>query len=186
MPFLAIRSNGSIGSGPGGGRFPGGAPAASREDMRAVKPGRRYRMPRFALLAAAMSLAAPLAAGVPGEMDPVRIPNYRLIRPCVAVAGQPAPETLRQLGELGFRTVINIRTAGEGAEDEGEVVRSLGLRYVWIPVTPESLTLKDVEAIEAVVEDPAAGPVLFHCSSSNRVGGVWAVIQGRKGKSLEG
>ena len=27
--------------------------------------------------------------------------------------------------------------------------------------------------------------MLLHCASSNRVGGAWAVIQARKGKSLE-
>jgi hypothetical protein len=36
-----------------------------------------------------------------------------------------------------------------------------------------------------VLDDPSAGPVLLHCASSNRVGGVWAVIQARKGKALD-
>jgi protein tyrosine phosphatase (PTP) superfamily phosphohydrolase (DUF442 family) len=36
-----------------------------------------------------------------------------------------------------------------------------------------------------VLDDPSAGPVLLHCASSNRVGGVWAVIQSRKGKTLD-
>jgi protein tyrosine phosphatase (PTP) superfamily phosphohydrolase (DUF442 family) len=32
------------------------------------------------------------------------------------------------------------------------------------------------------LDEPSAGPILFHCASSNRVGGAWAVIQARKGK----
>jgi uncharacterized protein (TIGR01244 family) len=65
------------------------------------------------------------------------------------------------------------------------VVESQGLRYVSVPVKPASLSLADVATIETVLNDPAAGPVLFHCASSNRIGGVWAVIQARKGKPLD-
>ena len=36
-----------------------------------------------------------------------------------------------------------------------------------------------------MLNDPTAAPVLLHCASSNRVGAVWAVVQARKGKSLE-
>jgi uncharacterized protein (TIGR01244 family) len=72
-----------------------------------------------------------------------------------------------------------------GPANEREVVESQGLRYVSVPMTAASFSLADVEAVEKVIGDPAAGPVLFHCASSNRVGGTWAVIQARKGKSLD-
>jgi len=36
-----------------------------------------------------------------------------------------------------------------------------------------------------VLDDPAAAPVLFHCTTSNRVGAVWALVQVRKGRSLD-
>jgi protein tyrosine phosphatase (PTP) superfamily phosphohydrolase (DUF442 family) len=39
--------------------------------------------------------------------------------------------------------------------------------------------------VRAVLEDAAAGPVLVHCASGNRVGVVWAVIQGQQGKTVE-
>jgi uncharacterized protein (TIGR01244 family) len=136
------------------------------------------------LLLAAVLVAAPALGGVPETMDPTAIPNYRLIRPGVATAGQPSPETLARLGALGFRTVLNLRTEREGAAAERAVVESQGLRYVWVPVTPDTFSLADVEAVEKVLEDPSAGPILFHCGSSNRVGAVWAVIQSRKGKGL--
>ena len=64
------------------------------------------------------------------------------------------------------------------------MVEAQGLRYVSVPVTPETLSLADVEAVEKVLADAGARPVLLHCASSNRVGAVWAVIQARKGKSL--
>ncbi len=127
--------------------------------------------------------ASPLLAGVPETVEPAVIPAYRLIRPDLATAGQPSPDALARLREMGFKTVVNLRTEGEGAAAERAVVEAQGLRYVWIPVTPDTFGLGDVQAIEKVLDDPAAGPVLFHCSSSNRVGAAWAVIQARKGKN---
>jgi uncharacterized protein (TIGR01244 family) len=141
-------------------------------------------MKKSALLAATL-LAAPALAGVPETMEATRIPAYRLIRPGLAAAGQPSPETLAQLGALGFRTVVNLRTEREGAAEEKAVVESQGLRYVWVPVTPDTFSLADVEAVERVLDDAAAAPILLHCASANRVGAVWAVVQARKGNVLD-
>jgi uncharacterized protein (TIGR01244 family) len=138
------------------------------------------------LLFAALALgAASASAGVPQAVDPVVIPAYRLIRPGLAAAGQPTPEALKGLEGMGFRTVVNLRPEKEGPPDERAVVEAQGLRYVSIPVTPDTFSLADVEAVEKILDDPAAAPVLLHCASSNRVGGAWAVIQARKGKTLE-
>jgi uncharacterized protein (TIGR01244 family) len=138
----------------------------------------------LALLAAALVSTTPLSAGVPEAVDPSDIPNYRLVRPGLVFGGQPAPDALKRLGDMGFRTVINIRTVQEGAAEEGPIVRALGLDYHWVPVSPGSFSLEDVESIERVLEDAEAAPVLFHCASSNRVAAVWAVIQVRKGRTL--
>jgi protein tyrosine phosphatase (PTP) superfamily phosphohydrolase (DUF442 family) len=43
-----------------------------------------------------------------------------------------------------------------------------------------------VDAVRNALGDGAAGPVLLHCGSSNRVGAVWAVIQAQaKGLTVE-
>jgi len=137
------------------------------------------------LVVAAALGAASARAGVPEAVDPAAIPAYRLIHPGLAAAGQPTPEALQGLEGMGFRTVVNLRPETEGPADERAVVEAQGLRYVSIPVTADTFSLADVEALEKVLDDPAAAPVLLHCASSNRVGGAWAVIQARKGKSLE-
>jgi uncharacterized protein (TIGR01244 family) len=139
-------------------------------------------MKRLALLVAVLG-AAPAWAGVPEAVDPARIPAYQVLGIDLAAAGQPVPEALASLRDMGFRTVVNLRTEKEGAAEERAVVEAQGLRYVWVPVTPESFSLADVEAVEKVLADPSSGPVLLHCASSNRVGGVWAVVQARRGKS---
>jgi uncharacterized protein (TIGR01244 family) len=123
--------------------------------------------------------------GAPPPVDPTAIPKYHLVTPGLAIAGQPTPAALQGLKEMGFRTVVNLRSEKEGPADEKAVVEAQGLRYVSIPILPDTFSLADVQALEKVLEDPTASPVLVHCASSNRVGAAWAVIQARKGKSLE-
>ena len=128
--------------------------------------------------------AAAAGAEVPPAVEPALIPAYQLLRPGLAVAGQPSPDALARLGQMGFRTVVNLRSVAEGPADEQGVVEAQGLRYVSIPILPDTFSLADVAAVEKILDDPKAAPVLLHCASSNRVGATWAVIQARKGKSL--
>ena len=129
--------------------------------------------------------AAAVAAEPPQTVDAAAIPNYRLLQPALATAGQPSPEALAKLKDMGFRAVVNLRTEQEGTAEERRVVEAQGLRYVSVPVTADSLSLADAEAVEKVLHDPSSGPVLLHCASSNRVGAVWALIQAREGKTLD-
>jgi uncharacterized protein (TIGR01244 family) len=113
------------------------------------------------------------------------VPNYHKVSATVATAGQPSPEALKQLARAGFKTVINLRTEAEGARDQEPLVTAQGLRYVWIPVTPATLTAKEVDAVRAVLRDESAGPVLLHCTVANRAGGLWAATLARDGKSVD-
>jgi uncharacterized protein (TIGR01244 family) len=122
---------------------------------------------------------------VPATADASAFPNYHLIRPGLVAAGQPSPEGLAQLKEMGFKTVINLRTEKEGAKDEEAVLKAAGLGYVWVPVTAETLSRADAEAVGKVLEDPSSGPVLLHCATANRVGAVWALLQALRGRTPE-
>jgi uncharacterized protein (TIGR01244 family) len=133
------------------------------------------------VLAAAVALATSAWAQVPEQVE--GIANYKRIEPGLAAAGTPSSAALQQLKALGFRTVVDLRTEGEGTAAERAAVEAQGLRYVSVPVTPASLSLEDVKAVGAVLDDPAAGPVLLHCASSNRVGAVYGALQALKGRS---
>lgn len=130
-------------------------------------------------LAALPTRAAELPSSVEG------VPNYHVVRPGLATAGQPSPEAWERLRKLGFKTVLNLRTEGEGAKDEEKVVTANGLRYVWVPVMPATLSAKEVDAVTAVLGDAAAAPVLLHCTVANRAGGLWAAVLARQGKSAD-
>jgi uncharacterized protein (TIGR01244 family) len=139
----------------------------------------------FALVAA-LALSSPAVAGPPESVDATLIPNYTLVRPGLAAAGQPTSLALAQIGTMGFSTVVNLRTEKEtDLAAESAVVTGQGVRYLGVPVSPDTFRLEDALAVEGVLEDPASGPVLLHCASANRVGGVIAVLEARRGKPLD-
>jgi len=136
----------------------------------------------IALLAAALA-SSPTAA--PATVDANDIPNYHLVRPGLATAGQPSDDALGKLKGLGFKTVINLRTPGEqkaGAEEEA--VRAQGLRYVSIPVNSATFGPAEVSAVRAVLDDESAAPVLLHCTTANRAAAVWGLTEVQRGRAL--
>jgi uncharacterized protein (TIGR01244 family) len=134
-----------------------------------------------------LALLAPASAGLAGELPKVvaGIANYHVVRPGLATSGELSAAAQRQLKALGFKTVIDLRTEGEGTAAEQAAVTAQGLRYVSVPVTPDTLSAKDVDAVAAILDDAAAEPVLLHCASGNRAGGLLAAVLARKGKSLD-
>ena len=120
--------------------------------------------------------AATSAAEIPAEwVDLVR--NPRFPQEGVLSGGQPTPEQLQAASEAGFETVINIRVPGEpGTDTEQELVESLGMTYVSLPVQGAAgMTEENARALaEALAE--AEQPVLLHCGSGNRIGGLFALM----------
>ncbi len=147
------------------------------------------RMLTLAATLASMSLAPPAtaqeSARIPDQIEADAIRNYARIDDRLAVAGQPTMETLRALKQMGFKTVLSLRTPGEIEEDEGAIAREAGLDYVSVPVSSASLSSADVDAVARVLDDETTAPVLLHCASSNRVGAVMALLEARRGKSTE-
>ena len=101
------------------------------------------------------------------------------------MAGRPSKEAFSSLKAAGFRTAIDLRQPAEGVPAAREAVESQGLTFLSVPVSPDTFTLDDVKKVEAVLKDPAAAPVLLYCSSSNRVGGVLAVVEYRRGRTKD-
>lgn len=114
----------------------------------------------------------------PRAVGPIAIPNARVPLDGVLSGGQPTAEQIAAAGRSGFRTVINLRTdAEDGFAWEGPAVESAGMRYVRVPVDgAEGLTRETVQRVDAALgEALAAGPVLLHCGSGNRIGAVLAL-----------
>lgn len=107
-----------------------------------------------------------------------------LLRPRegLVVAGQPATGDWTALAASGIRTVINLRPQAElQGRDERAEVAAAGMRYVELPVSgPADITQENAEALSRLLAQ-ADGPVLVHCASGNRVGGLLAVAMVQSG-----
>jgi uncharacterized protein (TIGR01244 family) len=122
------------------------------------------------------------AAGIPETLDAV---NYKRLSPSLAVAGKPSKEALASLKDAGFRTAIDLRVPAEGVASAKEAVEAQGLKFVSVPVSPDTFTLEDAKKVEAVLKDQNAAPVFLYCASANRVGAALAVVEYRRGRSKE-
>lgn len=107
--------------------------------------------------------------------------NYLRAAPYVGTAGIVAEGGFEEAKRLGYRTVINLNTAEEGAIEEDGPVRDAGLDYVSIEVATEAPTPAQVETFAGHVNDPVNYPILVHCVSSNRVGAMWALYRAANG-----
>lgn len=137
-------------------------------------------------MTAALALVILLAGEAPESPDAAQFPDYVRIRPGVAVAGQPTAEGLARLKALGFRSVVDLRREDEaGRAEEKAAVEAAGLRYLHVPVSAGTLSRNDVNAVARVLDDSEAGPVLLHCATGNRAGGLWALAEAARGVPLE-
>lgn len=99
------------------------------------------------------------------------ITNFIRVDDRLVTGGMPTADQLRAAAEEGFSVVINLATddPGHSLEGEADLVRSLGLDYVHIPVDWGNPTDDDFAAFErALIERPEAN-VLIHCVANYRV-----------------
>jgi uncharacterized protein (TIGR01244 family) len=131
---------------------------------------------------------APLAgqpissATLPGFKAPVHE-----LGPSVILAGQPSPEGLGSARRAGVKMVIDLRPEAEQSYDEREVASGLGLDYIALPVTVQSLTDDEaaafIESVRAVRRRLQPGErLLVHCASGDRSAGLWALYEIADGK----
>lgn len=108
----------------------------------------------------------------------------------ITVGAQPSREELQKLKEEGFRSVINLREAGEqeqplSPQEEGKQAGELGLEYEHIPVSMGAMSEDKVNQFrERLANLP--GPVFVHCRSGKRAGAFTmmhtAVVRGMSGE----
>jgi protein tyrosine phosphatase (PTP) superfamily phosphohydrolase (DUF442 family) len=99
------------------------------------------------------------------------IHNYLKLSDSVATAGQPTEAQLSLIKESGYQVVVNLALSESpnALPHEQEIVESLGIQYVHIPVVWEHPTLEDVARFFSVMEAIAPQPVFIHCAANKRV-----------------
>lgn len=95
---------------------------------------------------------------------------------------QPSAEGFRALAEQGIKTVIDLRAERDEIRDEQRLVEAAGMKFVSIPVGGSS-TPADAQVAQffSVIDDPASGPVFFHCKrGADRTGTMAAIYRIRR------
>ena len=105
--------------------------------------------------------------------------NFHQVDPGIYRGAQPSDEGLRNLAQLGVKTIIDLRH-GKERGNEQKTAEEFGLHYVNVPM--EGLTPPTDEQIASLLAlfDGAAdkGPVFVHCrEGKDRTGAVVATYR---------
>ena len=115
------------------------------------------------------------------------INNFRAPSGATLSTGQPTAAQLDLAARAGVKHVINLRTAGEEvAFNEADVVESLGMRYYSIPVAGVGgINADNASTLSRILTDIEGEPVIVHCATGNRVGGLMAFTALADGASID-
>ena len=103
------------------------------------------------------------------------------------IGGQPTENALRELKAKGVTTVVNLRMPEEMARvgfDEAALVKTLGIKYVYIPMRGTAANPYGPKQLDAFAEAMAEadGKVLLHCTIAWRASHLWAAYLIRERK----
>lgn len=97
--------------------------------------------------------------------------NYIEINENISTSGQPTQEQFKDIRNLGFEVVINLAVStSEGKlENEDDIVSSLGMNYIHIPVDFEYPTQKNLKDFIEILTALSHKKVWVHCILNHRV-----------------
>ena len=118
------------------------------------------------------------AVGEEKETPIIDIPNAVVIGDGILGGGQPDENALREAADTGYRTIVNLRGPDEKGpfENEEELVQSLGMNYVALPILGgAAFNEENAKLLAETLAEPSALPAMVHCGSGNRVGILFAM-----------
>ncbi|WP_341501590.1 hypothetical protein [Gallaecimonas sp. GXIMD4217] len=108
-------------------------------------------------------------------LNTLELPNKHEVSDKLISCGLPSAEQVRALAGAGVRTVLSFCQPGECSFDEQRLVSELGMRFVAMPISgPADMTPAAARTLQAVLDDVDAYPMVMHCSTGNRAGGMLA------------
>ncbi|MFB2981535.1 protein tyrosine phosphatase family protein [Microseira sp. BLCC-F43] len=97
--------------------------------------------------------------------------NFLKLSDSVATSGQPTEAQFAAIKESGYEIVVNLAltSSSNALPNEKQIVESLGMEYVHIPVVWENPTLDDLARFFYILEANADKPIFVHCAANMRV-----------------
>ena len=99
------------------------------------------------------------------------IHNFLKLSDHIATASQPIENQFAAIKEAGYQTVVNLAPPGStnAIPHEKDIVESLGMDYVGIPVIWTNPTIEDLDRFFAVINANAEQQIFVHCAKNMRV-----------------
>lgn len=97
--------------------------------------------------------------------------KYLKISDTIATSGQPDKDDLFMLKIAGYQLVINLATSysAYSLADEKQIVETLGMEYIDIPIAWENPLINDVKDFFKIMELNINKKVFIHCVANKRV-----------------
>lgn len=97
--------------------------------------------------------------------------NYIQINENIATSGQPTPEQFEQIAKDGYEIVINLAVAHSDGkiENEDDIVSTLGMTYIHIPVEFLDPTKKNLKDFIDILSSLKSKKIWVHCIMNYRV-----------------
>ena len=99
--------------------------------------------------------------------------NFLALTENLLSSGMPTAEQMKTIAEAGVKVVINLAPFDpeRDLKDEGALVKSLGMKYINIPVEWESPTRQNLEAFMKTMDENNNDRMLVHCRANFRATG---------------
>jgi len=104
--------------------------------------------------------------------------NFTRVDATFACGGALSADAVSSLAQAGFKSIVNIRTAGEpdaNIEAHAQAAKAAGLTYIHLPFASASPDATKVDEFLKAVADPGNQPMLLHCAGGVRASMFWAI-----------
>ena len=118
----------------------------------------------------AFLLALALFASPWGFAQSFSAPNIVTITPQLVTSGQPSPQALAALGQMGFQAVVYLApsSAADAVKNEPELLATQGIEFIHIPIPFSAPEESHAIAVSAALQRLQGKKVLVHCQVNMR------------------
>lgn len=97
--------------------------------------------------------------------------NHIKVSERIASSGQPKKHEFKEIAQAGFEVVINLAmpNSDNAIPDEGNIVTTLKMQYIHIPVPFEAPTLEHLKDFFSIMNAIKHKKVWIHCVVNHRV-----------------
>ena len=130
-----------------------------------------YLRSKGLLIALSVGIIPAFAGSNPGGLS-----NFYKIDQHVWRGAQPDADGFAALAKMGVKTVLDLRGPEHSEADEKQIVESLGMHYVSVPMLGMHTPTEDqISRAMSLMNDTTAWPVFVHCQrGADRTGAVVA------------